>query len=112
MAKIEEIAELSGIERWKAQRLARKLDGDIQQLKVALSELDTVKPKKTTYTKKANVFFLEKRNVIVKNKKSKLLLVGVVHSAGTHGIRDIPGELKGKEKKRHDVGLKLRNSSQ
>ncbi|ETI37753.1 hypothetical protein, variant [Phytophthora nicotianae CJ01A1] len=91
MAKIEEIAELSGIERWKAQRLARKLDGDIQQLKVALSELDTVKPKKTTYTKKANVFFLEKRNVIVKNKKS---------------------ELKGKEKKRHDVGLKLRNSSQ
>ncbi|ETM37807.1 hypothetical protein L914_15761 [Phytophthora nicotianae] len=59
MAKIEEIAELSGIERWKAQRLARKLDGDIQQLKVALSELDTVKPKKTTYTKKANVFFFK-----------------------------------------------------
>ncbi|KAF4047310.1 hypothetical protein GN244_ATG00445 [Phytophthora infestans] len=87
MARIEEVAAL---ERWKAQRLAQKLDADIQQLKVALSELDTVQPKKTTYTKKANVFFLEKRDVIVQTKKR---------------------ELRDNEKKRHDVGLELRESS-
>ncbi|KAG6609881.1 uncharacterized protein IUM83_00505 [Phytophthora cinnamomi] len=92
MAKIEEVTEHGGSdERWKAQRLAQKLDVEIQQLKVALSELDTVKPQKTTYTKRANVFFLDRRDVIVKTKKI---------------------ELKEKEKKRHDVGLELRNSSQ
>ncbi|KAG7400265.1 hypothetical protein PHYBOEH_006402 [Phytophthora boehmeriae] len=88
MTKIEEV-ETNVDERWKAQRLAQKLDGEIQQLKVALGELDTVKPKKTTYSKKANVFFLEKRDVIVKTKKN---------------------ELKDKEKERYDVGLQLRNS--
>ncbi|KAG7393566.1 hypothetical protein PHYPSEUDO_007403 [Phytophthora pseudosyringae] len=86
MANTDEVARL-GDERWEAQ----KLDGEILQLQVALSELDTVKPKKATYTKKANVFFLEKRDAIVKTKKN---------------------ELKEKEKKRHDVGLELRNSAQ
>ncbi|KAH7479108.1 hypothetical protein PRIC1_009339 [Phytophthora ramorum] len=89
MAKIEEVTEQSGgDDRWKAQQIAHKLDGEIQQLKVALSELDAVKPKRTTYTKKANVFFLDRRDNIVKTKKH---------------------ELKNKEKKRHDVGLELRN---
>ncbi|KAG2839965.1 hypothetical protein PC116_g4808 [Phytophthora cactorum] len=91
MATIEEVAEHGGSGRWKAQRLVQKLDGDIHLLKVALNELDAVKPKKTTYTKKANVFFLEKRDIIVKTKKN---------------------ELKEKEKKRHVVGLELRDSSQ
>ncbi|KAG1703036.1 hypothetical protein DVH05_007949 [Phytophthora capsici] len=91
MAKIEEVGENGTEERWKAQRLAQKLDGEIQQLKVALSELDTVKPNKTTYTKKANVYFLEKRDGIVKSKKN---------------------ELKEKEKQRHNVGLNLRSSTQ
>ncbi|POM68368.1 Hypothetical protein PHPALM_15478 [Phytophthora palmivora] len=86
MARIEEVV---GDERWKAQRLAQKLDGEIQQLKVALSELDTVKPKKATYTKKANVLFLEKRDTIVKTKRN---------------------ELKDKETKRHDVGRQLRKN--
>ncbi|KAE8911048.1 hypothetical protein PF005_g10482 [Phytophthora fragariae] len=88
MAEIEEVKEHgSGDDRWKVQRFAQKLDGEIQQLKVALSELDTVKPKKTTYTKRANVFFLDTcRDAIVTTKKN---------------------ELKEKETKR----LELRNSS-
>ncbi|CAI5733531.1 unnamed protein product [Peronospora destructor] len=79
MAIIEEMA--GGDECWKEQRMCQKLDREIQQLKVALGELKTVKPKKTTYTKKANVFFLKKRDVIVQIKKN---------------------ELKDKEKKRHE----------
>ncbi|KAK1948242.1 hypothetical protein P3T76_000532 [Phytophthora citrophthora] len=78
----------------------------IQQLKVALSELDNVKTNKydswirqTTYTKKANVFFLEKRDGIVKSKKSKALSFWYTD------------ELKEKEKKRHNVGLDLRSPS-
>ncbi|RLN49459.1 hypothetical protein BBJ29_000129 [Phytophthora kernoviae] len=88
MAKIEKVVETNVDERWKTQRLAQKIDAELQQLKVALSELDTVKPKKMTYTKKANVFFLDKRDVIVTTKKN---------------------ELKDKEKKRYDVGLQLRD---
>ncbi|KAI9906513.1 hypothetical protein PsorP6_004118 [Peronosclerospora sorghi] len=76
-------------EYWKAQRLALTLDGEIQQLHVALSELDTMKPHKSTYTKKANVFFLEKRDSIVRTKKN---------------------ELKIKEKKRYDVGQELKRA--
>lgn len=90
MAKIEEVTESSADERWQAQRRAQKLDVEIQQLKVALSELDTVKPKKTTHYKKANVFFLDRRDVIVKSKRN---------------------ELKEKERLRYDLGLKLRESS-
>ncbi|CAI5725950.1 unnamed protein product [Peronospora effusa] len=85
MAIIEEVT--GSDERWKEQRIRQKLDREIQELKVALGELKTVKPKKTTYTKKANVFFLEKRDAIVQIKKN---------------------ELKDKEKKRHDVGRLLR----
>ncbi|KAF1775442.1 hypothetical protein GQ600_13335 [Phytophthora cactorum] len=122
MAKIEEVAEHGGSGRWKAQRLVQKLDGDIHLLKVALNELDAVKPKKTTYTKKANVFFLEKRDIIVKTKKSKLVVVCCLlfvalpsfsqQHLPTTVCRDAADELKEKEKKRHVVGLELRDSSQ
>uniref|UniRef100_A0AAV1VMF8 Uncharacterized protein n=1 Tax=Peronospora matthiolae TaxID=2874970 RepID=A0AAV1VMF8_9STRA len=59
-------------ELWKARRLGLKLDKEIQQLQVTLSELDTVRPKKTTYIKRANVFFLEQRDAIVQTKKNEL----------------------------------------
>ncbi|CAH0516999.1 unnamed protein product [Peronospora belbahrii] len=80
MAIIEEVP--CADKHWKEQRLCQKLDRE-----VALSELETAKPKKATYNKRANVYFLEKRNVIVEIKKN---------------------ELNNKEKKRHDVGLLLR----
>ncbi|CAH0477345.1 unnamed protein product [Peronospora belbahrii] len=70
MAIIEEVP--CADKHWKEQRLCQKLDREIQQLKVALSELETAKPKKATYNKRANVYFLEKRNVIVEIKKNEL----------------------------------------
>ncbi|CAI5712110.1 unnamed protein product [Hyaloperonospora brassicae] len=78
-------------EQWKAQRLGPKLDKEIQQLQVTLSELGTMgnKPQRTTYLKRANVFFLEHRDAIVQIKQN---------------------ELKDKEKMRYDVGLELHKS--
>ncbi|CEG48643.1 uncharacterized protein PHALS_06455 [Plasmopara halstedii] len=78
-------------EGWKKQLSIQKLDGEIQQLKVALSELNTLKPMKTTYTKKANAFFLEKHDVIAKAKSSML---------------------KELEENRYGIGLELRDIAQ
>ncbi|GAB9467885.1 hypothetical protein Gpo141_00005216 [Globisporangium polare] len=75
---------------WQAQHVAKKLENEIRQLNVAMAELDTVKPKKATYVKRANVFFLDRRDMIVKAKRN---------------------ELKDKEQKRHDIGLQLRTAT-
>ncbi|TMW60676.1 hypothetical protein Poli38472_000718 [Pythium oligandrum] len=85
MAKVEEVVT----ERWRLEHAAKKLDGEIQQLKVAMNELDNVRPKKATFVKRANVFFMERRDVIVKTKRT---------------------ELKDKEQKRLDVGMQLRSA--
>ncbi|GLD91731.1 hypothetical protein PINS_up000264 [Pythium insidiosum] len=94
MARIEELPSTpttaDASQRWRHEHEAKTLDREIQQLKVAMAELDTVRPKKATYVRKANVLFLERRDVIVKAKRN---------------------ELKTKEQKRVDVGLQLRKSS-
>ncbi|KAJ0411516.1 hypothetical protein ATCC90586_001111 [Pythium insidiosum] len=92
MARIEELpAETANaMDRWRKEQEAKALDREIQQLKVAMGELDTVRPKKTTYVRKANVFFLERRDVIVKTKRN---------------------ELQSKEQKRVNIGLELRSTS-
>ncbi|KDO29165.1 hypothetical protein SPRG_05409 [Saprolegnia parasitica CBS 223.65] len=68
---------------------AKALDKDIQNLNVALAELDSVKPKKATYVQRCNVFFVQKRDLLVKAKKA---------------------ELEAKQAERHRVGLALRNA--
>uniref|UniRef100_K3W789 Prefoldin subunit 1 n=1 Tax=Globisporangium ultimum (strain ATCC 200006 / CBS 805.95 / DAOM BR144) TaxID=431595 RepID=K3W789_GLOUD len=81
--------EVPAMLTWQAQQLAKKLDVDIRQLNVAMVELDSVKPKKATYVKRGSVFFLDRRDMVVKAKRN---------------------ELKDKEQKRHDVGLQLRST--
>ncbi|KAF0719903.1 Aste57867_700 [Aphanomyces stellatus] len=70
-------------EKWTLD--ARALDKDIQNIKVALAELDSVKTNKKTYLQKGNLFFLTKPEVATRRKEA---------------------ELKSKQEKRHDVGLK------
>ncbi|DBA03291.1 TPA: hypothetical protein N0F65_011650 [Lagenidium giganteum] len=92
MAKVE-----SELEAWNAKRIAAKLDAQTREVQVALGELESVRPKKVgscfvstkhTYLKKANVYFLERRDVIIKTKRN---------------------EQKDKEQRRHDVGMQLRD---
>ncbi|ETV73887.1 hypothetical protein H257_11544 [Aphanomyces astaci] len=64
---------------------AKALDTDIQNIKVALAELDSLKPRKQAYLQRGNLFFLTKPEVATRAKEA---------------------ELEAKQARRHDVGLK------
>ncbi|OQR86957.1 hypothetical protein ACHHYP_09707 [Achlya hypogyna] len=70
---------------------AKALDKDLQNLNVALAELESVKPNKRTYVQRCNVFFVEKRDTLVRKKRA---------------------ELEAKQQERHRVGLAIRNATE
>ncbi|ETW02007.1 hypothetical protein H310_06525 [Aphanomyces invadans] len=64
---------------------AKALDADIQSIKVALAELDSMKPRRQAYLQRGNLFFLTKPEIATRAKED---------------------ELEAKQAKRREVGLK------